>query len=319
MARSLSANGVDNARPLFIKSPWGIGDSLYARPFIAAQAAEREIFLETPWPEFYTDLPVWLVRGHKQLRTQLRNLARQQNTQWHQPPGNAETVALGYGALELPTSNVAAIMERKLPRTHIVSTPAWDLPDMGPCPFDTLGAPMAIIRPVMRRTEWDNEARNPLPEYVCEIAADLKQRGYAVIVLCDEKHGAEWIDGPVPPHNLALTHGELSIRQLMASVRDAAIVVGGVGWIVPAAVALQTPTFVVLGGNGGMNAPERLLDPRMNTERIGFAMPERFCRCLDMKHRCARRIPDLLQQWNRWRRRMRLPDPHSSSASAANG
>lgn len=312
MIRSLSANGVDN-RPLFIKAPWGLGDACYSRPFIRGIATQRDVFLETPWPEFYDDLPVRFVRGQRQLRTQMRNLARQRERQWHTPPAGAETVALGYGALELPTSNVAAIMERKLP--PLDCNPVWDLPDMGKSPFDTGGAPMAIIRPVMRRTEWDNEARNPLPEYVNQIAGDLKQRGYAVIVICDEKHGSEWIDGPVPPHNLALTRGELSIRQLMATVRDAAVVVGGVGWIVPAAIALQTPTFVVLGGNLGMNAPERLLDPRMHTKRIGFAIPEAPCNCIDMRHRCAKHIPDCLQQWRRWARKVRLPVPRCSTAS----
>jgi hypothetical protein len=295
-----------------------MGDSLYTRPFIRAVAAQREVYLETPWPEFYDDLPVRFVRGQRQLRTQMRNLARQRERQWHQPPGGVETVALGYGAQELVKSNVAAIMERKLP--HIGSTPVWDLPDMGKCPFDTGGAPMAILRPVMRRVEWDNEARNPLPEYVNEIAADLKRRGFAVIVICDIKHGYEWVDGGVlPPHNLALTKGELSVRQLMACVRDAAVVVGGVGWIVPAAVALQTPTFVVLGGNLGMNAPARLLDPRMKTKRIGFAIPEAPCNCIDMKHRCDRRIPDCAQQWSRWMRSVRLPVPRCSTASPPDG
>ena len=315
MIRSLSAKGVDNARPLFIRSSWGLGDSIYGRPFVAAHAAQREVYLETPWPELYADLPVRFVRGARQLRTQMRNLARQQGTQWFRPPENAETVALGYGVLELAGSNVAAALEGKLP--HIESTPpVWDLPDMGKCPFDTGGAPLAVIRPVMRRVEWDNEARNPLPEYVHEIAGDLKQRGFAVVVICDIKHNYEWVDGgTLPPHNIALTRGELSVRQLMACVRDAAVVVGPVGWIVPAAVALQTPTFVVLGGNGGMNAPARLFDKRMNTKRIGFATPERFCLCTDMRHRCDKRIPDCAQQWTRWMRSVRLPVPRSSSAS----
>jgi hypothetical protein len=306
-------------RSLFLRGPWGLGDSIYVRPFIAAQAAQREVYLETPWPELYTDVPVRLVRGARQLRTQMRNLARQQNTQWHRPPENAQTVALGYGAQELVTSNVAAIMERKLPPIK-APPPVWDLPDMGKCPFDTGDAPLAIVRPVMRRVEWDNEARNPYPEYIHEIAADLKRRGYAVVVICDIKHNYEWVDGgTLPPHNLALTRGELSVRQLLASVRDAAVVVGPVGWIVPAAVALQTRTFVVLGGNGGMNAPERLFDPRMDIKRIGFATPERFCLCTDMRHRCDKRIPDCGQQWSRWMRTVRLPRPRSSTASPPTG
>lgn len=285
-------------RPLFVKGPWGLGDSVYTRPFIAGIARQRDVFLETPWPELYADLPVRFVRGARLLRTQMRNIARQQNMRWYLPPSDADTVALGYGVNELVRGNVATAMEKKLP--PIRSEPVWDLPDMGRCPFDTGGAPLAIIRPVMRRIEWDNEARNPLPEYIHEAAGDLKRRGFAVVVIADVKHGYEWVEGGLPPHNVALTRGELSVRQLLAAVRDAAVVVGPVGWIVPAAVALQTRTFVVLGGNGGMNAPERLLDPRMFTERIGFAIPERFCQCTDMRHRCDKRIPDFGQQWSTW-------------------
>jgi hypothetical protein len=285
-------------RSLFVRGPWGLGDSIYTRPFVAGIAAERDVWLETPWPDLYVDLPVRFVRGARQLRTQMRNIARQQNMQWFRPPADAETVALGYGVLELTKSNVAATMERKLPRMK--AAPTWDLPDMGKCPFDPGDAPLAIVRPVMRRVEWDNEARNPLPEYIHEAAGDLKRRGFAVVVIADIKHGYEWVEGGLPPHNVALTKGELSVRQLLAAIRDAAVVVGPVGWIVPAAIALKTRTFVVLGGNGGMNAPDRLFDKRMNTTRIGFATPERFCLCTDMRHRCEKRITDFSQQWRRW-------------------
>lgn len=254
------------------------------------------------------------VRGQKRLRTQMRNLARAQDVQWHTPPGNARIVPMGYGPIELETCSVAEAMERKLPRARRAA-PHWDLPDLGPCPFDTGGAPLAIVRPVMRRIEWDNEARNPLPEYVCEIAGDLKRRGFATVVIADVKYGQEWIEGETPPHNVALTRGELSVRQLLASVRDAAVVVGPVGWIVPAAVALKTPAFVVLGGNGGMNAPEKIIDRRMDASRVGFATPERFCRCMDMRHHCDKRISDLGVQWQRWMRRVRLRSPHCSTVS----
>jgi hypothetical protein len=302
------------SKSLFVVGPWGLGDSIYVRPFIAATAKRRDVFLETPWPELYVDLPVRFVRGRRQLRTQMRNLARTRIQQWFAPPDDARTLRLGYGVLELARGNVATAMETKLPPSKM--EPVWDLPDMGKCPFDTGGAPLAIIRPVMRRIEWDNEARNPYPAYIDMLAGDLKERGFATVVIADLKHGYEWIEGgKLPPHNVALTNGELSVRQLLAAVRDAAVVVGPVGWIVPAAVALNTRTFIVLGGNGAMNAPKKLLDPRMNARRIGFAIPERFCLCTDMRHRCDKQIPDLGEQWQRWMRSVRLPVPRSSNAS----
>jgi hypothetical protein len=195
---------------------------------------------------------------------------------------------------------VFAAMERKLPMRRW-RKPVWNLPDMGPCPIDTGGAPLAVVRPVVRRSEWDNQARNPLPEYVNFIAGDLKRRGFSVVVIADLKVGEEWIEGGVvPPHNRAWLRGDFTIQQLLATVRDAAVVVGGVGWIVPASIALGNRAFVVLGGNGGMNAPDKIIDRRMDSSRIGFATPQEYCRCLDMRHGCEKSIPDLESQWFHW-------------------
>lgn len=254
------------------------------------------------------------MQGDRPLRTQNKNIALQPNDRWVLPPAGIPTVALGYGHLEMDRG-VFAAMERKLPMTRTATRkPDWTLPDMGPCPLDTGGAPLAVIRPVVRRVEWDNEARNPLPEYVNYIAGDLKRRGFAVVVIADLKVRQEWIEGgELPPHNIAFTRGEFTVRQLMATVRDAAVVVGGVGWIVPASIALGNKAFVVLGGNGGMNAPDKIIDERMDGSRIGFATPEVLCPCVDMRHACAKRIPDLTSQWARWAE-SELRMPRRSSA-----
>ena len=83
-------------------------------------------------------------------------------------------------------------------------------------------------------------------------------------------------------------------------MRDADIVIGGVGWIVPAALALKVRTFVVLGGHGGHNSPEKITDPRLDLSRIGFARPEKFCQCTNMRHSCEKTIADPIGQYIRW-------------------
>ena len=284
-----------------------MGDAIYVRPAIRDAAAQREVYLETPWPELYSDLKVKFVRGEKGLRLQMRNVVRQSSSLWVTPPPGIESVALGYGPIELQDADVFSAMARKMPMP-MRSEPTWDLPDLGECPIDSGGAPLALIRPVLRRLEWDNVARNPLPQYVADIAGDLKSRGYATLVVCDLQVDREILAaGIMPPNNLALTRGELSTQQLLATIRDASVVVGGVGWIVPAAVALGTPTFVILGGNGGMNAPSILLHPRMRADLVGFASPPRLCMCIDMRHECDKRIPNLSAQWRRWARSSGLP------------
>ena len=192
-----------------------------------------------------------------------------------------------------------------MPVGHLVN-PKWDLPPMGKGPIETAGAPLAVIRPVTVRREWQNDARSPLPEYIAYVAGELVRRGFAVVVVAHLRSPDEYLVGDLPPHNAAFVNGEFDVRQLLALVRDADVVVGGVGWLVPAALALRTKAFIVLGGCGEQNAPEVITDPRMDLSRIGFAIPERFCRCCLMEHDCEKTIPDLSSQWERFAKRVRL-------------
>jgi len=156
-----------------------------------------------------------------------------------------------------------------------------------------------VVRPVTVRMEWRNEARNPNPEYINVLAAELMAT-HTVVAVADIDPGHEWMLGKLPPAHRYFMFGELPVRELLALVRDADIVVGGVGWIVPAGLALKTRTFVVLGGHGGHNAPEKITDVRLDLSRIGFAIPEAFCRCTNMLHRCDKRIADPVGQFRRW-------------------
>src|SRR5215472_8747709 len=125
---------------LLIHAPWGLGDAIYVRPLIRDAAQQREVFLETPWPELYSDLPVQFVLGHKGLRLQWRNVQRQDASRWVTPPSGIDQVALGYGPIELETRNVFTSMSYKMPMP-MVSEPVWDLPNLGESPVDSGGAP----------------------------------------------------------------------------------------------------------------------------------------------------------------------------------
>jgi hypothetical protein len=284
--------------PLVLRCPYGLGDAIYIRPVIRDQALKRDVYCETPWPELYEDLPVRFIEPPTTLRVQAAQMKRQLPSRWSPRPAVAETRTLYYSAEAFSQGNVYQAMAHQM---EPVARPLWDLPDMGPCPFDTSDSPLVIVRPCVVRKDWPNPSRNPRPEYVAQISGDLKARGYAVVVVCDLSAGEEWIEGEMPPHNYALTNGELSTRQLLASVQNAALLVGGVGWIVPAAIAAHTPAFIVLGGNGGANAPDKIIDPRMDARLVGFAWPETLCLCSDQHHQCRKDIPDLMQQWQAWR------------------
>jgi hypothetical protein len=290
---------VSRPKPILIRGLWGLGDNCYQRPFVRAAAAQYEVHLETPWPELYVDLDIKFIRGGRKLRTQQKNMARQRPELWSRRLVPMREVTVGYGA-DLTHASIITALERRWSVLNVGFDPAlFDLPDMGPSPIVS-ERPIAVIRPVTVRSEWRNEARNPRPEYIADLAHELMAT-HTVVAVADIAPDQEWAVGELPPAHRYFVFGELAVRELLALVRDADIVIGGVGWIVPTGLALKVKTFVVLGGHGGHNAPEKITDPRLDLSRIGFAKPERFCRCTNMlHHNCDKRIADPIGQFSRW-------------------
>jgi hypothetical protein len=281
---------------------WGLGDNIFSRPFVRAAAKEYDIYLETPWPELYADLDIKFVRGSRRLRTQQKNMARQSEDRWSWPCKPMREIKVGY--FDLASRSIIHAMECRWAALKVTFDPAlFTLPILGASPVIS-DRPIAVVRPVTVRSEWRNEARNPRPEYINALAAELMAT-HTVVAVADLAPGEEWLIGDLPPAHRYFIGGELDVRELLALVRDADLIVGGVGWIVPAGLALKIKTFVVLGGHGGHNAPEKITDRRLDLSRIGFAMPERFCRCTSMLHTCDKRIADPSGQFSRWRRSSR--------------
>jgi len=283
---------------------WGLGDNIFSRPFVRAAAEQYDIHLETPWPELYADLDIKFVCGSRKLRTQQKNMARQPPERWmRSAPAPMRQIKVGY--FDLGSRSIIRSLECRWAALRVVFDPAlFDLPDMGPSPVKSEW-PIAVIRPVTVRSEWHNEARNPHPEYIADLARELMAT-HTVVAVADLAPGEEWVVGEPPPAHRYFVHGELKVRELLALVRDADIVVGGVGWIVPAALALKTKAFVVMGGQGGHNAPEKITDPRLDLRRIGFAVPEKFCRCTNMLHACDKTIADPVGRFRRWATEQRI-------------
>lgn len=281
---------------LLIRGQWGLGDNIFARPIIRACVAKYDVWLETPWPELFEDLPLRFVAAKRDLRTQMRNVARQAPGRWSTPPSGIREIRVGYGHSELARGSIIAALERQVAAVGVtLAAPSWDLPDMG-APMVLADRPIALVRPVTVRSEWRNEARNPRPEYVAAIARELSATHH-VVVVADLQDGREWLEGVLPPHHQAFLKGELVLRELLALAGAADVIVGGVGWIVPAAIALGRRAFVIHGGHGGHNARHVITDPRMNLSRIGFATPRELCKCTNMLHHCDKSIPDLAAQW----------------------
>lgn len=281
---------------MIVRGMRGLGDNIYQRGFV--RNLQGPVWVDTPWPELYADLPhVQCIRAETQLRTQKRNVERTSYS-WAKAPAGQREIRVAYGHADLARGSIVDAMRRA-----IRVAPRFDLPDLGPSPLaaGAEGRPVAIVRPVTVRSEWRNEARAPLPAYVAAAAAELRRRGYHVVSLADLAPGQEWLVGEAPPVDLALHQGELAVTQLLAAVAQAAVVVGGVGWIVPACIAARTPLYTILGGNLAHNAPDRITDAgAMDLSRTGWAWPDRPCVCAKKAHNCNKVISGFDEHFSAW-------------------
>ncbi len=280
-----------NKPPIILHSMHGLGDNIFIRPFIRAATSRYEVWLATPWPEIFEDLPVHFMPLTSRLRTQSKNVARQLQGRWEEPPRGAPQRKLSYG-------HQLISIHKSITRALHAQIPLFNQPYIFDLPVKpvTRRERIAIIRPVTVRSEWTNTARNPNPEYVNRVAAAL-MKTHHVVLIADLAEGQEWLEGELPPHHEAHIHGEATISELMGLMVRADIVVGGVGWIVPMAIAARTKAFIILGGQGAHNSPSVITDPWMDLSRIAFAKPDNYCNCSNMRHTCNKTISNLNLYW----------------------
>ena len=258
---------------MIIHGMLGLGDNLYERAFI--KALPKPVYLSTPWPTLFSDIPdVHFIRPQTTLRTQAKNIARHAN--WILPPGRQPTRQIRYGAEGIIPGMTACFG---------VAPAEFDLPPLPPSPVE---GRYVVVRPVTVRSEWRADTRNPGQGYVTKAALEAIRRGYKVVSVADLQDGAEWLTENAPPANVVYHKGELPVEQLLALVKGAAAVIGGIGWIVPAALCAKVPAWIVCGGQGGYNAPE-LITPKGQTN-ITFGVPDNFCRCRLKQHTCNKEI-----------------------------
>ena len=258
----------------------GFGDGLYQRAFV--KKLTPPIYLQTPWPELYSDIAgVHFVKPPTQLRTQLKNISR--HSGWVVPPRVA-TRQIGYGREGIVNGLRAAFG---------VEPGSFDLP---PLPRSPVSGDYVVVRPVTLRNEWLAVSRNPLPEYVARAADVARDSGLTVVSVADLVPGVEWALDPLPKSDITFHAGELDVLRLLALVANARAIIGGIGWIVPAAIAARVPAFIICGGCGGYNAPELITGKHVDSSRVHFVVPDHFCRCTMARHNCKKRISGFEKQ-----------------------
>lgn len=260
-----------------IDSMQGMGDNIYQRAFV--RELPKPVFINTPWPELYEDIAgINFIKPVTRLRTQAKNVVKSA-VKWVKAPRGL-TKQIHYGS-----DGIIPGMKRRFGITPKV----FDLPNYGPSPVE---GKYVVVRPVTIRAEWLAASRNPLPEYVSRAAEVMRGKGYKVVSVADLEDGKEWLVRDIPGADICFHHGELGIKQLMSLVQGALAVIGGIGWLVPAAVAYKVPAWVICGGWGKYNSPENLVHSPMDASNLTFAVPDNFCRCAENNHQCDKRISD---------------------------
>lgn len=274
-------------KPLLIEGMHGLGDNIYQRAVLKAYHPARDIYLVTSWPQLYADLQHVQCVKHPnvRLRTQSRNADEQPVRAWRMPPAGAERYRWHY------VSHGGTILESLCDELGI-RPPTLDMdgPAAGPAP---IAEPYVVIRPATIRTEWRADSRNPRPEYLAEAAAAARRAGYKVVSVADLKAEEEWPLDPLPRADVTYHGGELRLGALLSLVAGSSAVIGGVGWLVPAALAYRVPMLLIYGGWGTHNGPGRIFDPRVDASRVTQLMPDNFCMCATSSHECNKTISDV--------------------------
>jgi hypothetical protein len=281
---------------ILIRGMSGLGDNLHQRPFVRAAAEREDLYLATPWPQLYRDLPsVKCVPSVTTLRTQAKNQARIRASGMRVPAGTPE-LRLHYGSETMRTGSLHDTLEQLLPLNG--APYVFDAPDFGRSPVTSI-APVAVIRPVTIRREWSAAARNCEPEYIAQSARILANRGYHVVSVADLKEGEEWILGDEPYADQRFHAGELKLEQLMSLIANAALVVTPVGFALHASIAYRTPVVCIAGGRGGHCAPWKENDPRQDQSAVRWLMPDQYCMCDEPAHSCRKTITDFARRFAR--------------------
>lgn len=275
-----------------IQSMWGLGDNIYLRPIVQSYANTSVVYTDTPWPELYQDIPnVRFYLSRRPLRTQIKNINRQHRSIWSMPPNKVNQFLKPQYTFAGGTTLFSGLLKSMQFDNLFLNL---NLPT-----FPRREGKIALIRPVTIRREWLNSARNPLPEYVNEIASLLVQSGYHVICVADIDNINECIVGEMPmahEHHLS----GLPVPELLGMVQSASVIVGGPGWIIPAAIAANVPALIIFGGQGAHNSPDVLVEKHWR-HKLQFMLPDNFHQCSDMRclkcDKIIKNFPEKARDW----------------------
>ena len=280
-------------RHIIVEGMHGLGDNLHQRSVVRELMRFGRVWLETPWPCLYHDMPdLRLISKGTKLRTQAKNAKREASRYYSGPmPTGAERLRVHYPPeLVRKHGSVLAAMSVQC-RVQMVDFRL-------PVPEDWLARaddlirglrpdrPLMVFRPLVERTEWGGcRNRNPDPAAYRALYKEIRDR-YFVLSIADLAPGKEWMIGGPVEADAEFHAGELDIELLAALVARAGLVFTSPGFALVLAQAVGTPVVGVFGGyeNSGSFSAGAQLTPTLGID------PVRPCNCFSHTHQCDKRV-----------------------------
>jgi len=301
--------------PIFIKGPYGFGDTLYLRSIIKDLAKKHEtIYLRTTMPEMFWDFinikfirPIadrlWTQKEH------IEYLDKCSDHKWDKVPHginqrawatflatwmhentspNAKLITTNPRGEESTTKyfeNEHGIkdFDFTLPLKREWMREAKKLLDS----LDTKGKKICIVRQPTVRPEWHNSARNPDVGYIQLLINKYKDEYYFVSI-AHTKKGSEWFDEELKSIDKKFHKGEIPLTTIFAMLKLSDMVITYPDLFLLASIAVRARCFCVFGGCA---KPEIIIDKNMGLENVAWIAPQPFCNCMKMTHECYKKIP----------------------------
>lgn len=280
---------------LYIRGMMGLGDNLHQRAVMIQLAKNHEdIFLETPWPSLYWDIPqVKPVRGKFTLRTQAKNSVRESSQYVHSAliPKKKYDFIVHYTPNDVRRyGSVCEAMCRScgvLPIDFALTLkPEWI--ENAKVFLHKLGVdkPILIYRPLVERTEWGGCAnRNPDIQTYIQLFESFKDQ-FFVISIADLEDGKEWMTSPMIEADATFHKGELNVNMLAGIFHQSALVYNSPGFSTVLAQSVRTPNITVFGGYEDSHsfAIGAKYSPYLGID------PIHPCQCFSHSHACQKTI-----------------------------
>ncbi len=270
----------------------GMGDNVHQRAIIRELLKQdSDVWIETPWPCLYRDLPIKCIGKSSRLRTQAKNAAREQEQYETDAPAAARHLNVWY-----PPQTVREQGSVLGAMSYGCDVPVGDFRMEVPGEWASKAfhqvlihvdddRPIAVVRPLVDRTEWTGcKARNPDHVAYREIFEAIREQ-FFVVSIADLVPGVEWLELELDA-DLRFHAGELDAETVAGLMASAHLVYASPGFAIPLAQCVGTPSVCVFGGyeNGSSFSAGAKLTPHLAIE------PIRPCQCFAHGHDCDKRI-----------------------------